>query len=224
MISELKRGRIILILILTIGIGLIAYRVYQDEKAREAKRIDMIGAVDPATLVASKKPVTKLQIGVTYIAYSKKEWGDYVWNYIKVLPNKRILSIEDQAHHPRSFYYRKLEDGDDDAKWLTIDESDYEVKGKNYFATSGIETRLIFDVRENVKKGSHGDYAYKQRWWGAGALEFKNGHYRDNTVRLDGYPGDLYKAKAQLPNSLDEYVSQYKLASEPPVISGEDGS
>jgi hypothetical protein len=224
MISKLKRGRIILILILTIGISLIVYRVYQDEKAREAKRIDMIGAVDPATLVASRKPITKLQVGVTYIAYSKKEWGNYSWQYVRLLPDKHILLIEDQAHHPKSFYYKRLRNGDDDSKWLSINSSGYEVKGKNYFSTSGIGARLIFNVKENVKKGSRGDYSYKKREWGAIALEFKNGRYRTNAVRLDGYPGNLYKAKAQLPDSLDEYVSQYKLASEPPVISGEDGS
>jgi hypothetical protein len=225
MISKLKRRRIILILILTIGVGLIVYRVYQDGKAREAKQIDMIGAVDPETLVASKKPVTKIQVGVTYIAYSKKEWGNYTWEYFKLLPTFRILRLDDEAHHPRSYYYQKARDGDNDAKWLTVHEYGYEIKGKDYLSTSGITTRIIFDVKENVRKGSRGDYSYRKRGWGgAGTLEFKNGHYRANTLRMDGYPGDLYRAKEQLPNSLNEYVSQYKMASEPPVISGEDGS
>jgi hypothetical protein len=221
MISKLKRGRIILILILTIGIGLIAYRVYQDEKAREAKRIDMIGAVDPATLVASRKPVTKFQIGVTYIAYSKKEWSDYTWEYYKLLPSKRILCVSDYAHYPRSFYYKRGRQGDSESKWIDTYESEYVIKEKNYFPEAGTLARIYFNTRENVKKGSNGKYVWKEKMWGgAGALEFKDGHYRANTLRLDGYPGDLYEAKVQLPNSLDEYVSQYKMTSNPPVIYG----
>jgi hypothetical protein len=41
----------------------------------------MIGAVEPETLAASKKLVTKLQVGVTYIAYLKPEKSEegYTW-------------------------------------------------------------------------------------------------------------------------------------------------
>jgi hypothetical protein len=225
MTTKSKRWHILLAVILTFSVCLTGYRIYQDGKAREAKRIDMIGAVDPETLVASKKPITKLQIGVTYIAYSKSEWGNYVWEYFKLLPGFRILDVADRAHFPRSYYYERASDGEIYPKALTVYEGNYEKRGKNYFSTSGVAARLIFGIKENVKKGARGDYSYKQREWGyAGAFEFKNGRYRTNTVRLDGYPGDLYKAKVQLPNSLDEYVSQYKMASPPPVISGEDGS
>jgi hypothetical protein len=210
---------------LCIIVGMIAYRAYQDEKAREAKRIDMIGAVDPETLVASKKPVTKIQVGVTYIAYSKKEWGNYAWKYIKIVSDTRILSVNDEAHHPKTYYYQRDSDGEAYLKSLTVYEGGYEIKENNYFPTAGIAARLVFKVNKNVTKGTHGDYSYKQKdWGGAGVLEFKNGRYRSNSVGLDGYPGNLYKAKAQLPNSLDEYVSQYKMASPPPVISGDDGS
>jgi hypothetical protein len=225
MTTKPKRWRIVLVMVLSIIVVVIAYRVYQDEKAREAKRIDMIGAVDPETLVANKKPVTKLQVGVTYIAYSKTEWGDHVWEYFKLLPGFRILDVADRAHFPRSYYYERSSDGEAYSKSLVVYEGNYEIRGKNYFSTSGIAVQIFFRIKENVKKGSRGDYSYKQREWGyAGAFEFKNGRYRTNTVRLDGYPGNLYKAKAQLPNSLDEYVSQYKMTSPPPVISGEDGS
>ncbi|MFT8412044.1 MAG: hypothetical protein ABF743_11160 [Schleiferilactobacillus perolens] len=225
MTTKPKRWRIVLVMALCIIVGMIAYRAYQDEKAREAKRIDMIGAVDPETLVASKKPVTKIQVGVTYIAYSKAEWGNYAWKYIKLVSDTKILSVNDEAHHPKSYYYQRDSDGEAYLKALVVNECMYEIKDGNYYSTSGIATQLFFKVKEHVGKGSRGDYSYKQReWGGAGALEFKNGRYRTNTFRLDGYPGDLYKAKVQLPNSLDEYVSQYKMASPPPVISGEDGS
>jgi hypothetical protein len=225
MISKLKRGRIILILILTIGVGLIVYRVYQDGKAREAKRIDMIGAVDPATLVVSGKPVTKLRIGVTYIAYSKKNWGDYVWKYYKLLPKSRILCIVDYAHYPRSYYYRRDRQGENSFKWINIYECKCVTEEKNYLSKAGTFARIYFKTKENVKRGSHGEPGWKEEWWGgAGALEFKNGHYRANSVRLDGNPGDLYEAKEQLPNSLDEYVKQYKMSSDLRVISGNGDS
>jgi hypothetical protein len=185
----------------------------------------MIGAVDPETLVANKKPVTKLHVGVTYIAYSKTEWSDYAWMYFKLLPGERVLCVSDYAHYPRSFYYRRYRQGDDDSKWINIYECEYVIKGKNYFSESGTFARIYFNTRENVKKGSHGRYIWKEnRWGGAGALEFKDGHYRANTLRLDGYPGDLYEAKVQLPNSLDEYVGQYKMTSNPPVIYGDASS
>jgi hypothetical protein len=225
MISKLKRGRIILILILTIGVVLIVYRVYQDEKAREAKRIDMIGAVDPETLAASKKPVTKLEVGVTYIAYSKTEWSDYTWEYYKLLPGERILCVSDYAHFPKSYYYKRGRQGDIQLKWINVYECEYVTKGKDYFSEAGMFARIYFDVKENVKKGSHGKPGWKEEMWGgADALEYKNGRYRTNTLRLDGYPGNLYKAKAQLPNSLDEYVNQYKITSDLPVRSGNGGS
>ncbi|MCI1892173.1 MAG: hypothetical protein LKI92_08590 [Schleiferilactobacillus harbinensis] len=225
MTTKPKRWRIILVLVLSIIVVMIAYRVYQNEKAREAKRIDMIGTVDPETLAASKKPATRLQVGVTYIAYSKTEWGNYTWMYFKLINNSRILSVDDEAHRPRSYYYRRSSDGEVYPKSVVVYEGGYEIKENNYFPTAGIAARLVFKVNKSVKQGTHGDYSYKQKdWGGAGVLEFKNGRYRTNTFRLDGYPGDLYKAKVQLPNSLDEYVSQYKMASPPPIISGEDGS
>ncbi|MCI1892174.1 MAG: hypothetical protein LKI92_08595 [Schleiferilactobacillus harbinensis] len=225
MTTKAKRWRIVLVMALSIIVVVIAYRVYQDEKAREAKRIDMIGAVDPETLAASKKPVTKLHVGVTYIAYSKTEWSDYAWMYFKLLPGERVLCVSDYAHYPRSFYYRRYRQGDDDSKWINIYECEYTIKGKNYFSEAGMFARIYFDVKENVKKGSHGEPGWKEkRWGGAGALEFKDGHYRANTFRLDGNRGDLYEAKAQLPNSLDEYVKQYKMSSDLRVISGNGDS
>jgi hypothetical protein len=220
-----KRWHILLAVILTFSVCLTGYRIYQDGKAREAKRIDMIGAVDPETLAASKKPVTKLQVGVTYIAYSKSEWSDYTWEYFKLLPSKHILWVSDYAHYPKSFYYKRGRQGDSESKWINAYECEYVIKGKNYFTGSGTFARIYFNTRENVKKGSHGRYIWKEKRWGsAGALEFKNGHYRSNTLELDGYPGDLYKAKTQLPNSFDKYVKQYKMTSNPPVVYGDDKS
>jgi hypothetical protein len=225
MTTKPKRWHILLAVILTFSVCLTGYRIYQDGKAREAKRIDMIGAVDPETLVASKKPVTKLQIGVTYIAYSKTEWGNYTWMYFKLLTNSRILNIDDEAHHPRSFYYRRYRQGDDDSKWINIYECEYSIDKQNYFSKAGMFARIYFNVKENVKRGSQGEPGWKEkRWGGAGALEFKDGHYRANTLRLDGYPGDLYEAKIQLPNSLDEYVKQYKMSSDLRVLSGNGDS
>ncbi|MCI1891626.1 MAG: hypothetical protein LKI92_05735 [Schleiferilactobacillus harbinensis] len=214
MTTKPKRWRIVLVMALSIIVSMIVYRVYQDEKAREAKRIDMIGTVDPETLVASKKPVTKLQIGVTYIAYSKKEWSDYVWNYFKLLTKSRILYVADSAHLPRSFYYQSARDGDSDSKWLSVLESKYAVVGKNYVSlTGGTSAQVTFDVKENVRTGSSGEYVIGPAaiYESFGTLEFKNGRYRTNTVELDGYPGELYKAKIQLPNSINAYLKQYKL-------------
>ncbi|MFT8412047.1 MAG: hypothetical protein ABF743_11175 [Schleiferilactobacillus perolens] len=50
-----KRWRIVLVMALSIIVVVIAYRVYQDEKAREAKRIDMIGAIQRRSLPAENQ-------------------------------------------------------------------------------------------------------------------------------------------------------------------------
>lgn len=170
-------------------------------------------ALWPAETAVNNKPVTKLEVGVTYIAYSKKNWSNYTWEYYKIFPGQRILYVSDAAHFPKSRYQHSLDDGGDDYKVIILAENKYRIEGKNLIATKNTrDYNISFNANEDVKAGASEKYfVTTNSGFLVGALEFKNGHYQANTVSLNGYPGNLYRSNIQLPNSMDEYLEQFQL-------------
>jgi hypothetical protein len=146
-------------------------------------------------------------VGVTYIAYSKTEWGNYAWKYIKLVSDTRILSVNDEAHHPKSYYYQRDSDGEAYLKALVVNECMYEIKSRDYYSTLGIATQLFLKLKNMWKRvlvvttpiGKESGEVLVRWSSKMAAIVLTQSDW--------SYPGNLYKAKIQLPNSLDEYVS-----------------
>ncbi|MCI1892915.1 MAG: hypothetical protein LKI92_12375 [Schleiferilactobacillus harbinensis] len=202
---------IALTVFLSVSAGAIFYRIQQDQK----EKIDMHGVIDPETLVVNKAPVREIKTGITYISFFAKSdvSNPYNWSYYRVVDQSNLIAISDAAHWPQSAYVKN----EDEDKVIAVRQSQYKKKGKNFIPTqSVVSVHLLFNLAENVKRGSAGEYfASTDKQDLADALQFINGHYFANTPLLDGHPSPLYRAKEQIPNSVDGYLKQYNVTLRP---------
>lgn len=179
-----------------------------------AKKNRNAGVVNAMKLRKNTKPVKHIEVGKTYIVLYP-QYSENVWTYIKLTDNSHYLCLEDGAHRPRSYY---IHDEYDD-KVMHLLEGTYRREGNNYMGIATTRmTILAFDYKKNVKPGVHGVYDN-----GIGVshemvnnLVKKSGRYFFTRNNKSDEKLKLYLAKEQLPNSIDEYMKEYKLSEEFP--------
>lgn len=184
---------------------------HQDGKTTTPKKPDP-GVVSARSLRKSQKPVTKMEVGKTYIS-PILEYNDNVWDYFKLIDGTHFLYVEDGAHL-RQEYYRDAE-GDD--KIIKITETTYRLYSQNIEGIKNVRQMILsFDYKKVVKPGIRGTYS-DGITQGYGVLSFVKikGSYVRKTTSNKKVSDPVYLAKYQLPNSIEEYMQEYRLTPDP---------
>lgn len=170
------------------------------------------GTVDARTLRKSSQRVKEIEVGKTYIAIYP-QYSENVWEYIKLIDNNHYLFLEDVAHRPRSYYVHTTDD-----KVITVMESTYRRDGDTIRAVANQrEVSLVFDYRRNVQPGIPGKYDSGSAAGGSlfSLVKNKGGYIMTNSDNAQAKQ-KIFLAKHQLPNSIDEYMKEYKLTPQFP--------
>ena len=172
--------------------------------------------------MSNNEKVTKIKIGETYtMSWSKSEMieNDKSFDYIKLLDDKTFMYVSDDTQHSKE-YYR----ADGDNKTISIEAGTYEKEGDNFIQKTYLSYQtLVFSPDIDVKKGATGSVrsfmAGKEEKLfeiaGGTAIEKHGDYYRINTVDLKGTPSDALRiSDVKLPDTVEEFLSQYKLTSD----------
>jgi hypothetical protein len=183
--------------------------------------------------------VSKIEVGETYKATffenvydaeeNFQEKGES-YEYIKILDNKRFLFVSDNAHLPDRYYQ-----ADGDSKIITVEMGTYKIEGEDFVQDSYISSKILsFPSNIEVEKGASGKLSdgmdetmvdFKPSSSNLGiAIDKSQGYYCFSTVFLRKYEqeapnlsdksGWLYKSDVKLPDTVEEFLAQYKLTSD----------
>ncbi|GHU40310.1 hypothetical protein FACS1894193_02360 [Bacilli bacterium] len=192
----------------------------EDSKVME-KENENYGVIEPKSQVEGDFiPVKEIEIGETYILMP--DYGGTVLRFYKLIDEKRFIYVYDHAHTSME-NYADYEEGVSE-EHLRYNDKSIRIATGTYEKTDDVYSFKIeqvsgasFNYKEDVKKGSKG---YN------GGIENTNYISSGNTVDLglkdekygavtsDGYTFRdcmLYRSKIKLPDTIEEYLSQYDL-------------
>ncbi|GHU39081.1 hypothetical protein FACS1894192_12060 [Bacilli bacterium] len=166
-------------------------------------------------------PVKEIEIGETYILIP--DYGGTVLKFYKLIDDKRFIYVYDDAHSMMKGY-ADYEEGISEER-LRYNDKNIRIATGTYEKTDDVYSFKIeqvsgasFDYKEDVKKGSKG-YSGGIRntiYIPSGNtvdLGLKNGEYGAVTSNAYTDPSSmLYHSKTKLPDTIEEYLSQYDLS------------
>ena len=173
-------------------------------------------------LMSKNEKVIKIEIGKTYtMSWCKSDMKeeDRSLEYIKLLDDKTFMYVSDGTQRSKEYYQ-----ADGDYKVISIETGTYEKEGENFIQKTYLSYQtLVFSPDIDVKKGATGSVrsfmAGKEEKLfeiaGGTAIEKHGDYYRINTVDLKGTPSDALRiSDVKLPDTVEEFLSQYKLTSD----------
>ncbi|GHU39076.1 hypothetical protein FACS1894192_12040 [Bacilli bacterium] len=228
--SQYKKYPLILlssiILIVMIGVSIKFVSNQKMFKTKDSKIMEKenenYGVIEPKSQVEGAfKPVKEIEIGETYILVADSGGGT-VLRFCKLIDEKRFIYVYDSAHKPMESYGEREEEGDTPIEYINksvcVATGTYEKNGNIYSFKTELVSGASFNYKEDVKKDSKGVRGTTRNTTSHYSVDtpvnlgLKKGEY--GSITSDIYTplnSMLYHSKIKLPNTIDEYFSQYDL-------------
>ena len=173
-------------------------------------------------LMSKNEKVIKIEIGKTYtMSWCKSDMKeeDRSLEYIKLLDDKTFMYVSDGTQRSKEYYQ-----ADGDYKVISIETGTYEKEGENFIQKTYLSYQTLSFSRDiDVKKGSIGeisDFMTGNKLFDNGEIamtiiEKYDGYYRINSNNPESIPSDALRiSDVKLPDTVEEFLAQYKLTSE----------